>query len=840
MNRHKIDYGIDLGTTNSTISRVESCESSVVKTDTLKDTMPSAVAFNRKKSIFTGDQALNILNADRSKGSDANAFIEFKRTMGTDKLYFSSHMDKSFTSEELSAEVLKRLKSFVHDEEVKAAVITVPARFTVNQKDATKRAATLAGFKEAHLLQEPIAASFAYGLDAKRRNGYWIVFDFGGGTFDSALLKTEEGVLKVIDTEGDNHLGGKNLDEEITDKIIIPWFEDNYNIDSILSSSNKSKIFRNILKRYAEELKIQLSFKEEYNLLTDLGDIPGEDDNGEELEIDLTISQNQLKQVIEPVFQKAIDQTIELLQRNNLTGEKIESLILIGGPTHSPILRKMLEEQVCKPVSGVDPMTAVARGAALYASTIDMPDIIREETRDKTKIQLDVGYESTTVEPEAFITIKTIPNKTEGEIPDPLYAELVRDDEAWSSGRKEINKTGELIEAQLNEGKTNAFFVKLSDSMGDEYKCEPHKIQIIQGTSVGSANLPYNIGIGIKSSSDNKRVFKSVTGLEKNQPLPATGVINGLKTQKDIRPGNKKDFLQIPLYQGDTGAEGSRDILNHHIYDIIIQGDKLPQLLPRDSDVDLTIITDKESGRPIEAEAFFPSLDHTEKVNIPSDSVQKDIDGTWLQNELIRASREIDRIDQEGHHKDNPELEKLRKEVEHLKKRFAQDPSDYDRKTEVLDNLRKSFRKVDQLEDEVDWPKMEQELKDELAYLEKANSDFGDESSRKRLEEFHRKVEEVKRRKDVKLAKLLKKEMYQEYINLTLLIQMVIMIDNHSKNFNQYHWSDPNQARQLINEGQRIISEYPSVERLHPVIADLLKLLPREELTEEDLNLLKK
>ena len=846
MSRYKIDYGIDLGTTNSAIARIDNGQSQIIKNDLQSDVTASCVSINKKQAVYLGEQALNMLNSERKKAMEdwsersTNCFMEFKRTMGTDKSYQSSHMGKSFTSEELSAEVLKRLKSFVHDEEVKTAVITVPARFTVNQKDATKRAADLAGFKEPHLLQEPIAASFAYGLDAKRGDGHWIVFDFGGGTFDTALLKAEEGVLKVIDTEGDNHLGGKNLDEEIIDKIIIPWFKETYSIDSILSDSNKSRIFKNVLKRYAEELKIQLSFNEEYNLLTDLGDIPGEDDNGEEFEIDLTINQEQLKQAVEPVFQKAIDQTKEILKRNNLNGNKIESLILIGGPTHSPILRNMLEEQICKPASGVDPMTAVARGAALYASTLDMPEVIREETRDKTKIQLDVGYESTTVEPETFVTIKTIPEKTEGDIPAPVFAELLRDDEAWSSGKKEINATGELIEAQLNEGQTNTFYIKVSDSKGDVYECEPGQIQIIQGTSVGSANLPYNIGIGIKRSSDNKRVFEPARGLEKNQPLPATGVINGLKTQKDIRPGNKEDFVQIPLYQGDTDAEGSRDILNHHIYDIFIQGDQLPELLPRNSDVDLTIMTDKESGRPVKAEAFFPSLDHTEEVEIPSDKVQEDIDGSWLQTELNRASKEIDRMEQEGHHNHNPELEKLKKEVQHLKDRLDQDPSDYDRKTEVLDNLRKSFRKVDQLEEQVDWPKMEQELNEELSYLEKANNEFGDEDSRKRLQEYRRKVEEVKQRKDVKLAKSLKDEMYQEYINLTFLIQLIAFIDNHSKNFNQYHWSDPNQARQLINEGQRVISEHPTVERLHPIVADILKLLPREELSEEDQSLLKK
>ena len=150
-------------------------------------------------------------------------------------------MEKDFTSEELSAEVLKTLKSFISDESFKSIVVTVPAKFTVNQKDATLRAAELAGFEHCELLQEPIAASMAYGLDSKNKDGFWLVFDFGGGTFDAALLRVEEGIMKVIDTEGDNYLGGKNLDYAIVDEIIIPYFQENFVIDSILADEKKEK-----------------------------------------------------------------------------------------------------------------------------------------------------------------------------------------------------------------------------------------------------------------------------------------------------------------------------------------------------------------------------------------------------------------------------------------------------------------------------------------------------------------------------------------------------------------------------------------------------------------------
>ena len=168
MARNKIDYGIDLGTTNSAIARMENGSPVIKKSDTLKDTVPSCVGFNKKQATTAGDAAMNTFKADKLRAlknpslSPTNTFIEFKRTMGTDKLYQSSNLNRSLTSEELSAEILKKLKSLVTDENIQSIVITVPAKFTINQKDATSRAAKLAGFKHCELLQEPIAASMAY------------------------------------------------------------------------------------------------------------------------------------------------------------------------------------------------------------------------------------------------------------------------------------------------------------------------------------------------------------------------------------------------------------------------------------------------------------------------------------------------------------------------------------------------------------------------------------------------------------------------------------------------------------------------------------------------------
>lgn len=308
----KMKYGIDLGTTNSAICKMENGEPTIKKTDTLKDTLPSCVSFTKNKVTKVGDNAYNDLKQDRSNATkkwtnlDGNVFIEFKRTMGLSTQYESKKMGRSYTSEELSAEVLKALKSFISEDTINAAVITIPAKFKTDQIAATKRAAEMAGIEQCELLQEPIAASMAYGLSAAKKDGSWLVFDFGGGTFDAALLKVEDGIMQVIDTEGDNYLGGKNLDYAIVDGLIIPYLESNYAIDNIMANDTKKQILRDAMKFFAEQAKNQLSFKEKCDIISQLGQF-GEDDEGNEIELDMVLTQEQIKPVVAPVFQKAVD-----------------------------------------------------------------------------------------------------------------------------------------------------------------------------------------------------------------------------------------------------------------------------------------------------------------------------------------------------------------------------------------------------------------------------------------------------------------------------------------------------------------------------------------------------
>lgn len=833
--RNKIDYGIDLGTTNSAIARIENGKPIIKKSDTLKDTTPSSVSFNKKGDSLVGDTAFNILKIDNSRSLKnfekiSNTFIEFKRTMGTTHTYESSNAGKTLSSEDLSAEVLKKLKSYIIDENVDSVVITVPAKFLNPQKDATLKAAKMAGFKHIELLQEPVAAATAYGLATKNKDGYWLVFDFGGGTFDAALVKSEEGILSVKDTAGDNWLGGKNLDNAIVDELIIPYLQNNYSIDFVIEDESKLQMLRDAVKPYAEDAKNQLSFKESYSILSNLGDLPFEDENGEEPEIDVTVSQLELESVLSPIFQKAIDITKDLLKQNNLKGSDLDALILVGGPTYSPILRKMLKEQITEKVdTSIDPMTAVATGAALFASTITVSDEVQNENRDKTKLQLELNYEATTVEMDGMINISILKDKTDGVIPEKVLIELVRGDGAWSSAKKQIGEKKSLFTVLLNEG-SNQFTVNAYDELGNRIECQPNQFTILQGIG-GLDNmtvLPYNIGIAKYFSVEEKDLFSAVPGLEKNKKVPAVGIRNGLKTRSQIRPGISDDIIRIPIYQGENGADGTNPLLNNWVYDVIITGDTIPSLIPIGSDVDITIKVDR--SEKMQFSAYFPVIDHTEELEIDIKNAAPP-DTNHLKKEIHIAKKTAQKVN------DSKTLTNL----ESLEAQLEKSGGSADGKLQILDGLRKDLLTLEAKEKSVLWPEIEKNLKESYYELEelinkiKLNDTEETLNMQKidaHLNEIHEKVEHCIKEKDIKTAKELTKEIDQldfELRNAVTGNAIDVQYLNHlNESFNSYNWTDNNKARKLINEGIQQVNN-GRTSGVRNIIIQLIGLMPDDE-----------
>lgn len=834
MTRRKIDYGIDLGTTNSAIARIDNGEVKIIKShDGQMDTTPSVVHFTKVKTMFVGSKAFNQIDADAKKNfkefqskksiDGANTCFEFKRTMGSDKKYFVPNMEKDYFSEDLSSEILKKLKSYVIDEEVSAAVITVPAKFRQNQLDATQRCAELAGFEYCELLQEPIAASIAYGIDSKNMKGYWLVFDFGGGTFDAALMKVDDGIMKVIDTEGDNHLGGKNIDYALVDQLLISYLYQNFSIKQILADDQAHFLLKDELKKHAEEAKIELSQNKEAPIFVD--DI-GIDDNGKEMYIDININLSQFEKVVSPIFQRAIDISLKLLNRNKLKGIDLDNIILIGGPTFSQTLRRMLREQITERFeTSIDPMTAVAKGAALFAATKDIPTTIIK--RDNQKIQLILKYPETTVETEEKIGLRIDRKLSSGIIPAKLYVEITRNDKVWSTGKIELEGDSEIFNLMLNESKSNGFLISLFDEKGTLLPCEPSGFTIIQGIKVASATLPYNIGIDLFDPGEGRIGVYTLKGLEKNTSLPAKGK-GTYKTQKEIRPGNSEDQIKIEIYEIGYKQDGSKKILNELINTITITGEDLPQYLPAKSDVEITLNID--SSRRIRFSAYFPYLDETIDIDVPEQR-QVEFEAEKISQELEETKHLIKTIEEESLVVDYKELKQLENEIVELDAILKNGKGDYNTKTQVMERLREVLKKLDHIQEENEWPKIEDELQWLLNRMKNNVERYGDSKTKKESENFETQAKIIIKQANIKLAKDLMEEIRS--FNFTLVRNdigfWISYIKDFDANFAKYNWTNPKEARNLIEEATQVISNNPTKEKLEAIVRELFGLIPETE-----------
>jgi|26BtaG_2_1085354.scaffolds.fasta_scaffold00824_6 molecular chaperone DnaK len=838
--RQKIDFGIDLGTTNSAIAVMEDGEPLIIKSDDdQSDTTPSCVSFNKKQIMRVGQKAKDVIEHEsiqsfiKDKFNPPNGYQEFKRNMGTNYRYESTFMERGYTSEELSAEVLKKLKGYIRDENVTSAVITVPAMFEQSQLDATQRAAELAGFSYCELLQEPIAASIAYGIKANSQSGYWLVFDFGGGTFDAALMHVEEGIMKVIDSEGNNHLGGKDLDAALVNQLFIPEIQKQCELDETLSNATTKALLQDALKRYASDAKIKLSSMDQWSeFIEDLG----VDDDREEIEFDISITLDEYEKVVSPIFQQAIDITKDLIQRNNLQPSDLSSLILVGGPTFQQTLRRMITEQITDKVdTNIDPMTAVARGAALFASTKDIPRELQK--RDTTKAQLTLKYPETTVEDAEHLGIKIDRDTSDSVLPDAFNLEVLRTDGAWSSGKLTIDNDVEIVELQLNTGKNNHFELKLSSTDGTIIPCEPSSITIIQGLKIANATLPYNIGIEAYDTLVGKQGVWALAGLEKNKTLPAKGK-GSYKTMKDIRPGVKEDVISIPIYETNFDKEGSKAIFNKRFGDISISGEDLPGFLPAGSEVE--IILNIDSSRRATFEAYFPSLDETYEKQVSSE-IKSDITTSKLKSEINEARTVARGLSATG----NSDAEKQLQELDEVERLLDERGDDRDTKEKVKTKLSETLIELDEYQEQGVWPKVELELEDAIEDLRDINLEKGNAQFSNLLTEFELQARQIISKQDVQSAKKLTEEVTSATFSIRqqdtgFWIGMLGYMDHE---FSSIQWTDREAAFRGIQHTKSLLQTNPSHDQVQDAVVTIIRLMKpesRAEMNNIDTSLLRK
>ncbi|MBO8126151.1 MAG: molecular chaperone DnaK, partial [Firmicutes bacterium] len=355
--------GIDLGTTNSVIAVMEGGEPTVIPNAEGGRTTPSVVAFkNGERLVGTVAKRQAITNPDRT-------VISIKRKMGSD--YKVKIDDQTYTPEQISAFILQKLKRDAEaylGEEVKEAVITVPAYFTDAQRQATKDAGRIAGLDVKRIINEPTAAALAYGLD-KEEDQTILVFDLGGGTFDVSILEIGDGVFEVKATSGNNHLGGDDFDDRII-QYLISEFKKEHGIDL---SKDRSAMQR--LKEAAEKAKIELSGLASTTI--SLPFITMDESGPKHLEMNLTRA--KFNELTADLVEATMGPTRRALEDAGLKPSDIDKVILVGGSTRIPAVQEAIKNLIGKePHKGVNPDEVVAIGAAIQGGVLagEVKDIV--------------------------------------------------------------------------------------------------------------------------------------------------------------------------------------------------------------------------------------------------------------------------------------------------------------------------------------------------------------------------------------------------------------------------------------------------------------------------------
>ncbi len=597
MSRLTVDFGIDLGTTNSAIALMEHGQVKVLKNFKQSEITPSVVRIDEKGGIIVGQSAYSRLYVDSQ-----NTFSAFKLLMGTRQTKTFVRSGRVLKPEELSAEVLKDLKATVglrlpNEPDLSAAVITVPCCFEMTQSQATAAAAKLAGIEFAPLLQEPIAASIAYGFMEKMPKGYWIVYDLGGGTFDVALLSSREGHLVVVDHGGDNYLGGGDFDWRIVEEIIYPQLRQMYNLPN-LGRTTCYGLLNAVLKYAAEEAKINLSQNDKTEIIVEEMESL-KDHDGKSVSFCIPFNREQLNFVIEEDVEKSIRLFRNLLKNQKLLSSDIGHLILVGGPTQIPYIRERLKNEFHIPINySVDPMTVVAQGAAIYAASQLLG--LASTCNDNRLVNLELNYEPMTTALEASVAGKIFTQTLSPGI--KVQIRSVSGD--WQSSMLEIKNNTFFTTLHLRANRVNTFEVVLFDENGNQLPVDRDSFSINQGMSVGAPPLARSIGVELHDGNFDRLLNKGVS-----LPVKASYTYHAAK---DIHPGQDQEAIEIPVREG----ESDRFELNRHLGTLVIRGTDVGRKIPVNSDVEVTIFVDQ--SRSVSAEAFIPVLDQKFSMKIPN------------------------------------------------------------------------------------------------------------------------------------------------------------------------------------------------------------------------------
>jgi len=538
--------GIDLGTTNSAICSFDGERIQLYKSPEQHGVTPSAIFIDRRSNKYIGSRAY--MNAARNPD---NAATLFKRLMGTSTPVKLPAVNLTMTPEECSAEVLRTLFGYL-PEEIRGdgdtgTVITVPAAFNQMQKDSTMAAADAAGLGRVALMQEPVAAVMSV-MRQRKNDGVFVVYDLGGGTLDIAIAESISGRVNLLAHGGIAMCGGRDFDRILFDNVVKPWLLENFDLPEDLAANPQFKSLLRMATWATEKAKIELSQKEEAVVSLPETELGVRDQSGEEIYIDIAVDRKRYDGLIASKLEESIQSARETLEKAGLSPHDVERVVFVGGPTHyKPLRDKVAFELGIAPSTDVNPMTAVAEGAAVFAESIDWSSQSRGRKSARGAISaggsldLSFNYIARTPDSRAKIVAKL------GRAPTGIEFQIDSLDTGWSSGRVAL-KDGASIELSLTKPGDNTFKVFVFDSNGAPVTLGEDKIVIARtAASIDAIPASHSIGVEARDKVGGRLVLDYL--VREGDQLPKKGK-KTFKAGESLKAGSAGS-IKFKLWEGE-------------------------------------------------------------------------------------------------------------------------------------------------------------------------------------------------------------------------------------------------------------------------------------------------
>ena len=656
--------GIDLGTTNSAIATWDGSTLKLWKSPEQNDVTPSAIYFDRR-GRYVGKRAYDLVPQDKDK-----AAVLFKRVMGTSTPIKISGQEP-LTPEWCSAEILKTLFAYLPEEvrsQVQGTVITVPAAFNQMQKDATLQAAEMAGIGAVTLMQEPVAAVMSV-MRARSSNGTFIIYDLGGGTLDVAIAEGLDGRVSLQAHGGIEMCGGRDWDRAIVANIVRPWLEKTFELpEDAPTNPAYRKLFAK-LEWAAEKAKIELSSRGEAIISLSEVEVGIQDQSGADIYLDIPLSKDQVDKLIEDKLKDSIESVRETMAKAQLSSQDVDRVVFVGGPTQYKTVRDKVAFELGLPGAlDVNPMTAVAEGAAIFAESVDWGSQRkgRKATRGSVSagsaLALSFNYIARTPDVKSKLVVKA-----QGTVAAGSEFQVDSLETGWSSGRQAL-KDGAFVELTLSKLGENEFKVFVFDPSGAPIGLENDRIAIARtAAAIDSIPASHSLGIAAREKVGGQPVMSWL--VRAGDPLPKKGTMK-FQAGEAIKAGSQNS-LDFKIWEGEIS---SPVIDNRWVGSLKISGTELEQgVIAKGAEL-ICEYEVSDSGN-VTLEVTVPSVGGSFKTGHNLYSRQESsIDYSAVgQRVHEEAERQLSRLDQFSEKVDDPQIERAREKLDQALAAGAED-----------------------------------------------------------------------------------------------------------------------------------------------------------------------